>query len=404
MVTKIPTLLALLSLLAFMGTTSAITVSYSDGSIKEVDDDTLQDLRAQQPFLIVPNPAPVGYKHGLFMTIKRGPQTYVRSLSFGSWDTPTIPPQSSHDRTRYKEYGCDLTVLPGTMVIFRTRLYTRVYTADTTTTVHTFPLYVWWDIKWEVQSFNGTQNAVFGMDGRAIPIPTTSVIVPLPTKGIVFLNIGDTSCCISIWARGKRVERKCATQRYISLEAEGVSMECGPNQGPYVDVWTNGDKQLFTPGQTALDPPSALGILTVPANYTLETWDMDGHTFIFGPGHSYPGDNYAMGVVTHMRIRKSNDVPTYPYLYELTFRRPLYLPMGISKVGRSGLWEYHGSTMTRLYVPIGMSVTVYKHRFFDKHGVNPRVWKYGPGDHSICYSILDTPIIGLVVEQEEQKQ
>lgn len=394
-------ILALLALLAFMVTTNAITVSYSDGSIKEVDDYTLQELRTQQPFLIVPNPAPVGYKHGLFMALKRGPQTYAKSLSFGSWDTPTIPPQSSHDRTRYKEYGCELTVLPGTIVLFRTNLYTRVYTADTTTTVQSFPLSLALTITWVVQPFNGTQNAVFGMDGHMIAIPTTSILVPLPTKGIVFLNIGDMSCCISIWAEGKRVERLCASQTYVNPLAEAVSVECGPNQGPYAELLIKGDKQLITIGHTKLEPPNAIGMITVPENHTIETWDMDGHTFIFGPGKTFR-DNYAIGVVTHIHLRNSTYIPSYPYLYDGSCRRPLYLPLGISKVGRSGLWEYHGSTMTHVYVPNGMSVTVYKHRFFDKQDVNPRVWKYGPGDHDIRYGI-DTSMIGVVVEKQVEQ-
>jgi hypothetical protein len=396
-------MLMLLVLLATTTNVTAITVYYTDGSIKEVDDSALQGLRNQQPFLVVPNPAPIGYKHGLFMTVRRGAETYVRSLSFGTWNTPTIPPQGSHDRTRYKEYGCELTVLPGTILLFRTNLYTRVYTADTTPTVHSFPLSLALTITWVVQPFNGPQNAVFGMDGHMIAIPTTSVIVPLPTKGIVFLNIGDTSCCISIWMEGKRVERKCASQTYVNPLAEAVSVECGPNQGPYAELLIKGDKQLVTIGHTKLDPPNAIGMITVPENHTLETWDMDGHTFIFGPGKAIR-DNYAIGVVNHIHLRKTPYIPSYPYLYDISCRRPLYLPLGISKVGRSGLWEYHGSTMTHVYVPNGMSITVYKHRYFDKHDVNPRVWKYGPGEHDIRYGILDTSIIGLLVEQEEQKQ
>lgn len=395
-------LLPLLLLLAVLATTAAITVYYTDGSTRNVNDTELQEMRNQEPFLPVPNPAPSGYKHGLFMTIQRGPEKYVRSLSFGSWGTPTIPPQSSHDRTKYREYGCDMTVLPATIVIFHTARYVRVYTADATTTTHSFPLYLWWDVRWEVQAFNATENAVFGMDGRAVALPATSTIVQLPTQGIVYVNIGDPTCCISIWSANKRIDRLCATRNYVKPTADAVSMECGPNQGSYTDVWIKGDKRLIGTGHLALDPPSAIGKWDVPTNHTLELWDMDGHTFIFGPGEAVV-DNYALGVVTHTHLRLSTEIPVpeYPYLYELTFRRPLYLPMGISKVGRSGMWEYHGLTMTHLYVPPGMSVTVYKHRYFDEHNVSPRVWEYGPGHHDIRYSILDTPMIGVVVEKKE---
>lgn len=395
-------MLLLLALLATTINVTAITVYYTDGSYKEISDSTHQEIREQQSFLPVPNPAPMGYKHGVFMSIQRGAQTYVRSLSFGSWETPTIPPQSSHDRTKYREYGCDMTVLPGTIVIFHTTRYVRVYTADATTTTHSFPLYLWWDVRWEVQPYNGGENAVFGMDGRAIAIPTTSTIVHLPTPGLVYVNIGDPTCCISIWSANKRIDRLCATRNYVKPTADAVSMECGPNQGSYADVWIKGDKRLIGTGHMALDPPAAIGKWVVPTNHTLELWDMDGHTFIFGPGEA-PGDNYAIGVVTHTHLRLSTEMPEpeYPYLYELTFRRPLYLPMGISKVGRSGMWEYHGLTMSHLYVPPGMSVTVYKHRYFDEHGVSPRVWTYGPGHHDIRYSILDTRIIGVVVEKKE---
>ena len=396
--------LLLLALLATTINVTAITIYYTDGSYKEISDSTLQEIREQQPFLPVPNPAPMGYKHGVFMSLKRGVQTYVRSLSFGSWATPTIPPQSSHDRTKYREYGCDMTVLPGTIVIVHTTRYVRVYTADTTTTTHSFPLYLWWDVVWEVQAFNATENAVFGMDGRAIPIPTTSTIVHLPTHGLVYVNIGDQTCCISIWSANKRIDRLCATRNYVKPVADAVSMECGPNQESYADVWIKGEKRLIGHGLKTLDPPSAIGKWVVPINHTLELWDMDGHTFIFGPGEAVV-DNYALGVVTHTHLRISTEmpVPGYPYLYELTFRRPLYLPMGISKVGRSGMWEYHGLTMSHLYVPPGMSVTVYKHRYFDEHEVSPRVWTYGAGLHDIRYSILDTPMIGVVVEKKDEQ-
>lgn len=398
-------LLPLLLLLAVLATTAAaITVYYTDGSYNEFNDTELQEMREQQPFLPVPNPAPIGYKHGVFVTIKRRQNEYVRSLSFGSWATPTIPPQSSHDRTKYREYGCDMTVLPGTIVIFHTTRYVRVYTADATTTTHSFPLYLWWDVVWEVQAFNKSENAVFGMDGRAIAIPTIATIVHLPTQGLVYVNIGDQTCCISIWSANKRIDRLCATRNYVKPTADAVGMECGPNQESYADVWIKGEKRMIGPGLKTLDPPSDIGKWVVPINHTLELWDMDDHTFIFGPGEA-PGDNYALGVVTHMHLRISTEmpVPGYPYLYELTFRRPLYLPMGISKVGRSGMWEYHGLTMSHLYVPPGMSVTVYKHRYFDEHNVSPRVWEYGPGHHDIRYSILDTPMIGVVVEKKDEQ-
>jgi hypothetical protein len=396
-------IILLLALLATT-TTEAITVYYTDGSNREVNDAALQEMREQQPFLPVPNPAPMGYKHGLFMTMKRGPDQYVRSLSFGTWVTPTIPVQSSHDRTAYKKHECTLSVLPGTIVIFHTSryMYVKVYTADTTTATYpTFSLYLSWNITWEVQPFDGKANAVFGMDGRAISIPATSTLVHLPTRGIVYVNIGDRTCCMSIWSYGQRIERLCTTSDYVNPLAEGVSMECGPNQGLYADVWIKGDKHLFGAGQEALDHPSVIGKVSVPHNHTLEMWDMDGHTFIFGPGETHVEDNYALGVVTHMHLRQSTDVPipVSAHLYSLKYRRPLYLPIGISTVGKSGLWQYHGETMTHLYVPPGMSVTVYKHRYFDNHDVNPRVWEYGPGDHDIRYGILDTPILGVVVEK-----
>lgn len=60
--------------------------------------------------------------------------------------------------------------------------------------------------------------------------------------------------------------------------------------------------------------------------------------------------------------------------------------------------------MTHLNVPHGMSVIVYKQRYFDKYGVNPRVWEYGPGDHDTRYGILDTPMIGVVVEKKEMQE
>jgi hypothetical protein len=186
--------------------------------------------------------------------------------------------------------------------------------------------------------------------------------------------------------------------------ADAVSIECGPNQDSYADVWIKGEKMLIGPGLKTLDPPTDIGKWYVPPNRTLEVWDMDGHTFIFGEGKAF-ADNYALGVVTHTHLRLSTEmpVPEYPYLYERTFRRRLYLPMGISKVGRSGLWEYHGSSLTHLYVPPGMAVSVYKHRFFDEHEVSPRVWTYGPGIHDTRYAILDTRIIGIVVEKEQER-
>ena len=380
-----------LFLILTMGCASAINAHYPDGMVQVVSDDAIQEMHTQASFMQTTSVA-LRYSNGVFITINTADgRKYFRSLSHGIHSTPTVP-EPRNQRDRHQLMTFTMSVLPGTLFVYRSRYKLWVHIAgNNTNVVAPVSLRNHDGGTWAVQPYNSEWIGVYGVDGVYTRVSVGGA-VELPSRGVSFVAPPNGKC-IQLWIGEAKTDKVCAPGPHVNIAVTGISIADPESSSAvegtaafYVDgskVYVNVDSVGFVLAQ-----PRIFNSVQVPDEHMMEIEDEDGRVYYIGKG-TVPLYRYAIAGVKRLTLVKGED-HYHPRIWDgiwgIIFTTGQY-DIGSHVFHREKQWCH------RLWVPSGYLVTVTRKGWWDSNA--SRVHTYGQGEHDISYGLFgigDTPI------------
>lgn len=369
----------------------AIHVHYPDGMVRIVSDDEVQEMRTQSSFMGTTSVA-LRFTHGMFITIQRvDGQEYFRSLSVGIHGTPTVP-ELQNKRERWKAMTFSMSLLPGTIFVYRSTYKTWVHVAGAYTYIISQVSLGNGDSgTWAIQPYDPEWGGVYTLNGIFTNASVGGVII-LPSPGVSFVS-PPKGKCILLWVEEAKTTKVCETGPRVNVAVTGISV-VAPETHNTVEGTANiyiGSvltSIIVDADGVVLTTPRIIKAVKVPPQHMMKVEDDEGRVYWVEEG-TIPMYRYAISAVIRMTLVKGA-VHHHPRIWDgiwgQTFTDGHY-DIGSHVFHREKQW------CQRLWVPRGYLVTVTREGWWDSNA--PRVHTYGEGEHDISYGLFDignTPI------------